>query len=77
MARVEGIGVGWVSLLEAESLKKLFKMSEGSHPVAISRIGCIDEFYEKPMLELEAWAKATVLGERVLRTIGKSNVLLH
>jgi len=64
-ARAEGIGMGWVSLFEPESLKKLFKMPEGSHPVAILCIGHVDEFYEKPMLEIEEWAKATPLDEKV------------
>jgi len=64
-ARAEGIGMGWVSLFEPESLKQLFKMPKGSHPVAILCIGHVDEFYEKPMLEIEEWAKATPLDEKV------------
>jgi len=64
-ARAEGIGMGWVSIFEPESLKKLFKMPEGSAPVAILCIGHVDKFYEKPMLEIEKWAEATPLDQKV------------
>jgi len=64
-ARAEGVGMGWVSIFEPDSLKKLFKMPEGSAPVAILCIGHVDKFYEKPMLEIEKWAEATPLDEKV------------
>jgi 5,6-dimethylbenzimidazole synthase len=64
-ARVEGIGMGWVSLFEPQQLKVLFNMPEGSQPVAILCIGHVDEFYEKPMLEIEEWTKATPIDERI------------
>jgi len=35
------------------------------HHVAILCIGHVDEFYEKPMLEIERWTKATPLDEGV------------
>lgn len=65
VARAEGIGMGWVSIFEPAALKKLFKMPEGSAPVAILCLGHVDEFYQKPMLEIEEWAQATPLDEKV------------
>ncbi len=64
-ARVEGLGMGWVSLFEPHDLKNLFNMPEGSHPVAILCIGHVDKFYEKPMLEIEGWAKGTSIEKKV------------
>lgn len=56
-ARAEGLGLGWVSLFEPESLKKLLTMPEDSQPVAILCLGHVEKFYDKPMLEQERWAE--------------------
>ncbi len=54
-ARVEGLGMGWVSLFEPEPLAKLLALPDGASPVAILCLGHVDEFYSAPMLELENW----------------------
>ena len=64
-ARVEGIGMGWVSIFEPESLMTLLGMPKGSRPMAILCIGHVDAFYEKPMLVTEKWAKEVALDELV------------
>jgi 5,6-dimethylbenzimidazole synthase len=56
-ARAEGLGMGWVSLFEPEALKTLLGMPVDSEPIAILCLGHVEHFYEKPMLELEQWAK--------------------
>jgi 5,6-dimethylbenzimidazole synthase len=55
-ARAEGLGLGWVSMFEPESLKKLLNMPEDSDPIAILCLGHVEKFYDKPMLEQEHWA---------------------
>ncbi|MDP3932073.1 MAG: 5,6-dimethylbenzimidazole synthase, partial [Methylococcaceae bacterium] len=55
-ARVEGLGVGWVSMFEPTALKKLLNMPDDSQPVAILCLGHVASFYDKPMLEQERWA---------------------
>lgn len=60
-ARAEGLGLGWVSLFEPQALSQLLKMPQGSRPVAILCLGHVEEFYRKPMLELENWAEAQPL----------------
>jgi 5,6-dimethylbenzimidazole synthase len=55
-ARAEGLGLGWVSMFEPESLKRLLNMPEDSEPVAILCLGHVEKFYDKPMLEQEHWA---------------------
>ena len=55
-ARAEGLGMGWVSLFDAQQLGSLLHMPEGARPVAVICVGHVQEFYAKPMLELEGWA---------------------
>lgn len=55
-ARAEGLGLGWVSLFEPEQLGKLLNIPNGAKPIAILCIGYVDEFYPRPMLEIEGWA---------------------
>ncbi|WP_394202164.1 5,6-dimethylbenzimidazole synthase [Marinagarivorans algicola] len=62
-ARVEGVGMGWVSLFDPEDIKVLLRMPKHSHPVAILCIGPVDAFYEKPMLVSEGWAQEKPLAQ--------------
>jgi len=54
-ARAEGIGVGWVSILSNEDLKKILSIPEHVKPVAYLCLGYVDEFAEKPDLEKAGW----------------------
>lgn len=60
-ARAEGLGMGWVSLFDPTQLARLLHMPSGSQPIAILCLGYVDEFYPKPMLEMENWAQAKPL----------------
>ncbi|SPJ34701.1 5,6-dimethylbenzimidazole synthase [Kushneria phyllosphaerae] len=53
--RAEGIGVGWVSLFDPETLKSLIQAPESTWPIAILCIGHVDAFYSMPMLEQQGW----------------------
>lgn len=64
-ARAEGLGLGWVSLFDPAALAELLAIPKGGRPVAVLCLGHVAAFYEKPMLELEAWAKARPLDEFV------------
>ena len=64
-ARAEGLGMGWVSLFDPEKLSTLLKMPAGSQPIAILCLGHVEEFYSRPMLELEKWAETRALEEFV------------
>ena len=64
-ARAEGLGMGWVSLFDQKKLATLLKMPEGSQPIAILCLGHVAEFYSRPMLELENWAKGHALEDFV------------
>jgi 5,6-dimethylbenzimidazole synthase len=60
-ARAEGVGMGWVSLFEPESLRKLIRMPVGSRPVAVLCLGFVQHFYQGPMLEEVGWERRAEL----------------
>lgn len=54
-SRAEGLGMGWVSLFDPEALARLLDMPPGARPVAVICLGHVEEFYPRPMLEMEGW----------------------
>jgi 5,6-dimethylbenzimidazole synthase len=54
-ARAEGIGVGWVSVLDKEALKKALNIPASIAPVAYLCLGYIDRFSAEPDLERAGW----------------------
>jgi 5,6-dimethylbenzimidazole synthase len=64
-ARAEGLGMGWVSLFDVDEVRSLLKMPPGAKPVAILCLGHVEQFYQKPMLEMERWAQRMPVAECV------------
>ncbi|MBC3376633.1 5,6-dimethylbenzimidazole synthase [Pseudomonas sp. SWRI92] len=62
-ARVEGLGMGWVSLFEPQALADLLGLPAGAKPLAILCLGPVEGFYPAPMLALEGWAQPRPLNE--------------
>jgi 5,6-dimethylbenzimidazole synthase len=60
-ARAEGIGVGWVSILEPNSLRSTLKIPDQITPVAYLCLGYVDAFSKEPDLERAGWEKRTPL----------------
>ena len=56
-ARAEGLGMGWVSLFDPQTLAELLHMPKDAEPVAILCLGPVETFYRAPMLALEGWAQ--------------------
>lgn len=54
-ARTEGIGLGWVSILSNDELKKTLEIPEHVVPVAYLCLGHVSEFAQKPDLEAAGW----------------------
>ena len=54
-ARTEGVGLGWVSILSNDTLKEVLELPEHVIPVAYLCLGYVDEFAEKPDLEIAGW----------------------
>ena len=54
-ARAEGIGVGWVSIVEPVRLAQTLKLPAHVYPVAYLCLGYVSEFLPKPELEIAGW----------------------
>jgi 5,6-dimethylbenzimidazole synthase len=54
-ARAEGIGVGWVSILDPKALCQILRVPEHITPVAYLCIGYVDAFAAEPDLERFGW----------------------
>ena len=72
-ARAEGLGMGWVSLFEPNDLKTLLKLPADSEPLAILCLGPVESFYDRPMLEQEAWAERATLEHFVMENQWQPN----
>ena len=64
-ARAEGIGVGWVSILDQEKLAKTLKLPEHVYPLAYLCLGFVSEFLEQPELQKKGWRSRLPLADLV------------
>lgn len=64
-ARAEGLGVGWVSILDPARLRELLGIPERVIPVAYLTLGWVTEFPPRPELETKGWGKRRGLHEMV------------
>ena len=60
-ARAEGVGVGWVSILDPLPLRSVLQIPEHLLPVAYLCLGYVDRFATGPELELAGWEKRVPL----------------
>jgi len=54
-ARAEGVGVGWVSILDPVELRTLLRIPAHVIPVAYLCLGYVSEFLPRPQLETTGW----------------------
>jgi nicotinate-nucleotide--dimethylbenzimidazole phosphoribosyltransferase len=64
-ARAEGIGVGWVSIIEPHVLRRELALPAGVEPIAYLCVGHPVAFRAKPMLEEVGWRGRRELREAV------------
>jgi nicotinate-nucleotide--dimethylbenzimidazole phosphoribosyltransferase len=64
-ARTEGVGVGWMSLLEPEVIAELVGLPEDVLPVAYLTLGYPVAFPGEPLLETTGWSGRRPLSEHV------------
>jgi len=62
-ARAEGIGVGWVSILDPEALKMLLGIPAHMVLVAYLCLGYVDGFEARPQLERLGWEQRVSLAD--------------
>lgn len=60
-ARAENIGVGWVSIMDKNKLKKLLKIPPRIEVVAYLCVGYVSDFYDEPELQVKGWESRTDL----------------
>jgi 5,6-dimethylbenzimidazole synthase len=60
-ARAEGIGVGWVSILDPKMLRSALDIPEAIVPVAYLCLGYVEAFPDEPELERYGWEKRASL----------------
>jgi len=64
-ARAEGVGVGWVSILDKEALQKVLHIPENIVPVAYLCLGYVEHFAAEPDLERARWERRISLDQVV------------
>lgn len=64
-ARAEGVGVGWVSILDADEVKNILGIPAEIVLIAYLCVGYPVEFRARPMLEEVGWETRTPLSELV------------
>lgn len=64
-ARAEGIGVGWVSIVEPEQLKRILGIPAPVIAVAYLCVGYVSDFSDTPDLERAGWRRRLSLADLV------------
>ncbi|MHA7776997.1 5,6-dimethylbenzimidazole synthase [Roseibium sp. M-1] len=65
-ARAEGIGVGWVSILDPETVARTLQVDAGWRLVAYLCVGYPEEEHIDPELERARWQARTPLASRII-----------
>lgn len=60
-ARVENLGLGWVSMFEPTALARVLDLPPDAQPMALLCLGPVPAFYDAPMLEQTGWRQARPL----------------
>ena len=66
-ARAEGIGVGWVSILTIEALRRILGIPDPVLPVAYLCLGYPQAFFDDPELQRRGWAERLPLDDVIFQ----------
>ena len=64
-ARVENIGVGWVSIIRHDDLRAALGIPPSIQPIAYLCVGYVTHFFQKPELETAGWLPRMPLSDVV------------
>ncbi len=64
-ARAEGLGVGWVSIVDAEALKAVLGIPANIEIVAYLCLGWVSGFHARPELEAAGWRRRLALRDLI------------
>jgi 5,6-dimethylbenzimidazole synthase len=62
-ARAEGIGVGWVSIVDQTTLAGILNLPDNVYPLAYLCLGYVSEFLDQPELQAKGWRSRLPLTE--------------
>ncbi len=65
-ARAEGVGVGWVSILDMAALKRLLAIPGHVVPIAYLCVGRVSHFARRPDLEVKGWGRRVPLSSLIM-----------
>lgn len=66
-ARAEGIGVGWVSIMDPQQLARTLQLPEDVYPLAYLCMGYVSDFLTEPELQAAGWRTRLPITELVHR----------
>jgi nicotinate-nucleotide--dimethylbenzimidazole phosphoribosyltransferase len=64
-ARAEGVGVGWVSIVEPAVLRRALHLPAGVEPIAYLCLGHAEEIRARPLLEETGWRARRALDDAI------------
>lgn len=64
-ARAEGIGVGWVSILDNDFLHQQLQLPPKVYPLAYLCVGYVSEFLEQPELAQKGWRQRLAIEQLI------------
>jgi 5,6-dimethylbenzimidazole synthase len=64
-ARAEGVGVGWVSILDPNHLSQQLNLPENVYPLAYLCVGYVSEFLTEPELATKGWRQRLPLEQLI------------
>lgn len=62
-ARAEGVGVGWVSILDQDTLAQILNLPDSVYPLAYLCLGYVSEFLDQPELQAKGWRSRLPINE--------------
>lgn len=72
-ARVENLGLGWVSMFEPRALARELELPPGALPLGLLCLGPVPAFYERPMLEKQGWRQRRPLQDLLMKAPDHGN----
>ncbi len=64
-ARTEGVGMGWMSIINEQALHSILGIPDDVVPIAYLCLGYVTHFNKKPELETANWRKRLPLSEQI------------
>ncbi|MEM9379529.1 MAG: 5,6-dimethylbenzimidazole synthase [Planctomycetota bacterium] len=64
-ARAEGIGTGWVSILDKDDVRRAAELPDEVEPIAVLCVGFVERFEAQPDLERAGWESRAPLEDLV------------